>query len=66
MYSKVIIYTILRNEQKTEIESSGDSEGIENVLASVLRESFNAKIFVHRSEARGMEEKHPRQRKQKV
>lgn len=32
IYSKVIIYTMLKNKQKTEIESSGNSEGIENVL----------------------------------
>lgn len=58
MYSKVIINTMFRNEQKTEIESSGNSEGIENTLASVARESFNAKVFVYRPEVR--------QRKQKV
>lgn len=52
MYPKVLKYTILRNERKIEIESSGHSEGIENILIRVVKESFNVKIFVHRPEAR--------------
>ena len=50
MYPKVLKYTILRNERKIEIESSGHSEGIENILIRVVKESFNVKIFVHRPE----------------
>lgn len=57
---------MLRNKQKTEIKSSGGSEGIENILSRVVRGSFNPKIFAHRPEVKGMEEKDPRNWEQKV
>ena len=57
---------MLKNKQETEIESLGGSEGIENILGRVIRESFNVKISAHRPGVKAMEDKYPRQREQRV